>query len=402
MAICLPISSELRMFFMAALKTLDISIMSFLILVIVFIHSYSRFDRVFIQYKLYSALILLNMALIVIDILGRVFNGMPGPLNMLLNRGFNLILFCVVPAAPSLWVLYTYYLIFNDEQRIRKLQFVLILFLTGNMAVTFVSMYTGWFFYVDMNNIYHRGPLFYLHIAYCGILIMYSFVIICINRRSFQNRQFLWILLFYIPQTIGSTLQALLYGVSYNWTGMMISMLIIYFNFQLREVNTDFLTGVNNRMHLQGYIKAKIRSSSEKKTFGAIMVDIDAFKNINDKFGHAVGDQALIDAARILKDSLRCDDFIARYGGDEFVVIIDIQTVRALEDAVTRIRDSVSSFNKAGDKPYRLNFSLGYDIYDFRVKLKSDEFLNRIDQLMYKDKARRSAAPSAGTIAEQL
>jgi diguanylate cyclase (GGDEF)-like protein len=151
-------------------------------------------------------------------------------------------------------------------------------------------------------------------------------------------------------------------------------------------MNTDFLTGLNNRMHLQGYIKAKIKNSSDKKTFGAIMVDIDAFKNINDVFGHAVGDQALIDAAQILRDSLRRDDFIARFGGDEFIIIIDIQTIGALEDAVKRIDKNVKQFNSISHKPYRLSFSLGYDIYDSKQKLKSDEFLNRIDQLMYKNK----------------
>lgn len=371
---------------MDALKTLDASIISFVILVIVFIHSYNKLERVFIQYKLFSALIVLNMLLIIIDVLGRVFNGLPGTLNLFMNIGFNLVLYCVVPVAPSLWVLYTFHLLFNDEQKIIKIRVVLVVFITVNAALAIISMFTGWYFHVDTNNIYHRGPLFSLHIAYCGLLIAYSFITICINRKYLQRRQFFWILLFFIPQVIGTTLQAVFYGASYNWTGMMISMLIIYFNFQSREMNTDFLTGLNNRMHLQGYIKAKIKNSSDKKTFGAIMVDIDSFKNINDMFGHAVGDQALIDAAQILRDSLRHDDFIARFGGDEFIIIIDIQTIHALEDAVKRINKNVESFNSISQKPYQLSFSLGYDIYDFRQKLKSDEFLNRIDQLMYKNK----------------
>jgi diguanylate cyclase (GGDEF)-like protein len=371
---------------MSALKTLDASVISFVILMIVFIHSYSRLERIFIQYKLFSALIVLNMVLIFVDIFGRVFNGLPGTLNLSLNIVFNFILYCIVPAAPSLWVLYTYYLIPHDEQKIKRIRFILAVLVAANMLLTVISMFTGWFFFVDKDNIYHRGPLFFLHMAYCGLLILYSFVMICLKRKTFQRRQFFWILLFFVPQIIGSTLQTFIYGASYNWTGMMISMLIIYFNFQSREMNTDFLTGVNNRMHLQGYIKAKIKSSSEKKTFGAIMVDIDAFKRINDELGHAKGDQALIDAAGLLRDSLRRDDFIARYGGDEFIVIIDTQTAEALEDAVERIVKNVKNFNQTGDKTYKLSFSLGYEIYDVKSRLKADAFIDRIDQLMYKNK----------------
>jgi diguanylate cyclase (GGDEF)-like protein len=167
---------------------------------------------------------------------------------------------------------------------------------------------------------------------------------------------------------------------------MMISMLIIYLNFQTRDLRTDHLTGANNRLHLEHYIKARIRNSTERKTFGAIMIDIDDFKSINDRFGHAVGDEALKNAVHILRTSLRRDDFIARFGGDEFIVIIDIQTKEELKDAVERIIANINRFNQKGSCPYNIRFSMGYDIYDPSLKMKPDDFVNHIDQLMYANK----------------
>lgn len=116
------------------------------------------------------------------------------------------------------------------------------------------------------------------------------------------------------------------------------------------------------------------------------MVDIDRFKEINDKFGHGVGDEALKDAAGILRDTLRRDDFIARFGGDEFIVIIDVDNFKMLEDAVNRIKESVRRFNQVKDKPYDISFSMGYDIYKPFERLNYEEYLAHVDKLMYENK----------------
>ena len=121
-------------------------------------------------------------------------------------------------------------------------------------------------------------------------------------------------------------------------------------------------------------------------------MDIDNFKSINDTFGHGTGDAALRDAVQILKNSLRRDDFIARFGGDEFLVVLDIPNLKILEETVARIRKGVETFNAQGDRPYRLDFSLGYDIYHVPSKMSSDEFIDHLDRLMYEDKRKKLGA----------
>ncbi|TGE31408.1 GGDEF domain-containing protein [Desulfosporosinus sp. Sb-LF] len=374
---------------MVTLKTMDSSIVSFIILILIYINAYNRAEKVFMHYKLFIDLIIINMALIIVDIMGWVFNGLPGSMNIIYNMGFNLLLYIMAPMAPSLCMIYANFHVFRDEKRIIKLKRVLKVFLVVNAAISIMSLFTGWFFSVDAGNIYHRGEYFWVHVAYCYLLIGYSFFFVILNRSLIEKRNYFSLLLFFLPQTVGTTIQMFYYGVSYNWIGMMLSLLIVYFNIQDRGLKTDYLTGVYNRRESDGYIQAKIRNSTGTKSFSAILIDLDEFKSINDRFGHETGDAALKDAVSIIRKSLRLNDFIARVGGDEFVIILDIYSREMLEQAVKRITDNVEKFNKDSPKPYKISFSIGYDIYDINSELKSDEFFNHIDMLMYDHKKSR-------------
>lgn len=368
------------------LKTMDSSTISFIILIFIYMNAYNRLEKVFMQYKLFIALVQTNMVLIIIDVLGWIFNGLPGPINMISNQGFNLLLYIIEPIGPMLWILYTNLQVFHDEKRIIQLKQILLILFAIHAAISVVSLFTGWFFSVDAHNIYHRENYFWIHVIFCYALLVYSFIFILINRSKIEKKYYYSLLLFYLPQAVGTTIQIFAYGVSYNWTGMMISLLIVYFNIQDRSLNTDYLTGVYNRRQLDSYIRFKIRNSSDKKSFSAILIDLNDFKHINDKFGHDVGDKALQDAVEIIKKCMRHNDFVARFGGDEFFIIMDIDNVQMLEKAVARINDTIEKFDAYSKNPYKISFCMGYDIYDNKLKMKADDFFKHIDILMYNNK----------------
>jgi diguanylate cyclase (GGDEF)-like protein len=252
-----------------------------------------------------------------------------------------------------------------------------------------VSLYTGWYFSVDDNNIYHRGYLFFVHLIICYSLFAYPVFFVYKNRNKLEKKYYYSLLLFFAPQVIGTTIQVLFYGVSFNWVGMMISLLIIYFNIQNRSLKTDYLTGAYNRLHIDDYLQQKIKNVTAGNTFSLILLDLNYFKEINDEFGHTVGDDALKDTVSILRSCFRQNDFVARYGGDEFIVILDINNRNMLEEVINRIYRTVDKFNNDNNRPYKLSFCMGYDLYDSMSEMDGDSFIKHLDMLMYDNKKKK-------------
>jgi diguanylate cyclase (GGDEF)-like protein len=157
-------------------------------------------------------------------------------------------------------------------------------------------------------------------------------------------------------------------------------------NIQNHSMYTDHLTGVNNRKKLDAYLKEKVSLSTGEKGFSAILIDINNFKYINDTYGHDIGDNALETVAKLLKSCIRTNDFIARFGGDEFCIVLDISNISDLEAMVCRINNCLEKYNKSGTHLYELGFSMGYAVYAYHLHKSAEEFLKQVDILMYESK----------------
>lgn len=106
--------------------------------------------------------------------------------------------------------------------------------------------------------------------------------------------------------------------------GTFLPIHLAFLEIQNGEIYSDALTGLNNRRRMEIYLQDKIHNTSEEKPFRIHMIDVNDFKQVNDKFGHIVGDRAL----QLVADALRnvagqMHGFCARYGGDEFVLILN-------------------------------------------------------------------------------
>jgi diguanylate cyclase (GGDEF)-like protein len=150
------------------------------------------------------------------------------------------------------------------------------------------------------------------------------------------------------------------------------------------KAHTDTLTRVANRFSFNEKLAATL--DLDPKKFGLAIIDLDGFKEINDSFGHHVGDTFLIETASRIRASIRPSDFIARLGGDEFALIMN--KYKSMEDVIAiteRIRDSISQPYKFSDTEVAASCSVGVAIYP-QDGADSVTLLTHADAAMYESK----------------
>lgn len=151
----------------------------------------------------------------------------------------------------------------------------------------------------------------------------------------------------------------------------------------------DHLTQLPNRRFMEmALVTALTEYRMHKDPFGVLMIDLDHFKKINDMHGHRGGDRVLKEAARMLGASLRPDDLIGRWGGDEFIAIIRGVTPESVSDMAKRCAEFAAQtvISLGIGKQVSLTVSVGGALAQLEDTV--DDLVHRADQLMYREKER--------------
>lgn len=340
---------------------------------------------------LLALLIGLTLLLALFDILGWIWEGKPGAAAHTANLVANTLLYLFAPFPAVSWLLYVSYQLSGSLRRTLRVFYVSLAVLVFNTVLTLTSPQTGWFFSIDDANNYTRGSLFFLHILIPYLFLLVTFILILSYKSIQEPAVHRSLLLFILPPLIGTVLQSLFYGLSLNWASITLSILILFLRIQSRGLFTDSLTGTYNRRHFERIINNKI-SRAGQEGFSVIIADLDSFKQINDQFGHDVGDEALLQTVHLFRKTLRQDDLIARFGGDEFYILLDIKDPDTLQAKVRRIESVFQQFSAKSDLLYSLSVSMGAAVYGEKGKQSAEEFLRYVDQLMYKAKTANKQA----------
>ncbi|HEX8393610.1 MAG TPA: GGDEF domain-containing protein, partial [Longimicrobium sp.] len=158
----------------------------------------------------------------------------------------------------------------------------------------------------------------------------------------------------------------------------------------------DELTGLYNRRGLVALAEQKIEESTRLGIrFDVLFIDLDRLKQINDTFGHAQGDQALRDAAALLRATFRKSDVLARLGGDEFAVLLIGRNATGMTDegvrkAVARLYAAVQRQPAGVRRPYTLSMSVGASHFDPGSPTTLEALLQGADEEMYANKRLRA------------
>jgi len=160
---------------------------------------------------------------------------------------------------------------------------------------------------------------------------------------------------------------------------------------QLRyEAYHDHLTGLPNRYllmeRLNQIIQSRENSQKSELPWAVLFLDLNGFKYVNDKFGHEAGDQLLINVALRLKNCLREEEMIARFGGDEFVILLEeLPTKQSAIEVASRIQVALKAPIVFNNLKLQIGTSIGI-VYDEGQYSSSDPILRDADIAMYQSR----------------
>jgi diguanylate cyclase (GGDEF)-like protein len=169
--------------------------------------------------------------------------------------------------------------------------------------------------------------------------------------------------------------------------GLLVAIILIQRigEIQRKYASTDALTGVANRYTLYNVMEQeKSRSERYERPFSLMIIDIDHFKAINDRYGHMLGDKVLVEFSEILIEMLRKNDMVGRWGGEEFLVILPETDLDQAYRAACRIQQKVLEHAFLGKESLTASFGVAmYENGEF-----VDALLQRADQMLYQAKAK--------------
>ena len=157
---------------------------------------------------------------------------------------------------------------------------------------------------------------------------------------------------------------------------------------------TDSLTGVNNRRFFDQRLKEEVaRALRARKSLACLFLDVDHFKLVNDEYGHKVGDQVLWEVAGLIREQLRAEDVLGRYGGEEFAALLINASEGAALEIAERIRSVIQdhTFDVLDEGSLKVSISIGVamlelDRNDAGIEILATDFVDQADQAVYRAK----------------
>lgn len=239
---------------------------------------------------------------------------------------------------------------------------------------------TGLIFHVSAENVYSRGPLNFLLYATLFLYFAESIYRVTRSKQTGITIEFSRCSICH-PLHPGHRRPRHILRSVHSWLAAAVAMVFIHI--QLQNINTfvDETSGLFNRKYMNFYLE-KAHKTNPRQLYG-IMMDVNDFKKINDRYGHSMGDRAIREIGKILSASLPEDAVAIRMAGDEFVILLSRGNDKMLEDTRAAIEDGLRHFNQTTTAPFKLSFSMGLVRYNGR---STESFLNELDQKMYAEK----------------
>jgi len=348
------------------------------------------------RYVIFQYMVIANMLLLITDSINWIVVGRVDP-SMRMTQIIATTLFYALDPLPSyFFIRFTDVVLEIPMEKQKRLAHWYMLPVGLHIIMALLTPFTGWFFRITDINTYQRGDLLPLSFILSFLLMFIAAIKVMVhftkahrknNERAKNIRQYRWLLKFTIIPLIGGVVQCFFYNVTYVWNITVIALMVLYVNNQNTEITTDTLTGIYNRRQAFAYFERFVRETGKSENGTAVVVlDIDNFKCINDQYGHIMGDEAIIAVARALETEFQWDDFICRFGGDEFMVITKHGAKAELKSSIERLNALLQNQHDSGRLPFSLSVSAGFAIVSQKNQTL-DSLFQQADIMMFKQKA---------------
>lgn len=375
---------------MEAINYLQINIIPVLALIIMRLSTGDTLSFSWRSRALRFMMVLLAIVMVA-NTIGWMLNGQPHALAGVLLWVFNTIYFALLDFMSYLWYLYVRDVIENGVGQRGAYVLTPALPLMAFYAILLTNPWTKIIFYIDEQNYYVRGNGFLIHtVISMGYICVASVQALYQCRKEKQaerQRECRLAAYFVILPVIGGILQVAFYGLELLLPFTAASLLMVYINVQQRQVTRDGLTGLNNRRRLEQYLIELDEQNWGGVSCHLLLMDVDRFKKINDTYGHLVGDQVLKQVAEQLKRTFgNSKAFLARYGGDEFIVILKGKSEAQVAADIKTLRNAIAKINWGDGSPWKIAISVGCARYKEIPMESARELMALADARMYEEK----------------
>jgi diguanylate cyclase (GGDEF)-like protein len=282
----------------------------------------------------------------------------------------------VIAVAVSFLVYFTYW---DDDLGMRMITFSL-----GSVAMVFILIYQLW--QTQKTSLRFSANLMLVSFIVHGIFLIVRTISLVLDPPQDT----------FSITPVQSATYLLSFAISFFWSTGFVLMVSQRLRNDLMEVATiDVLTGIPNRRATQAFLEKELsRAQRNQSEFTVLLIDIDHFKQVNDRWGHAAGDQVLVQIASLFQSVIRKQDWLGRWGGEEFLIILPGSPQCDTDALAERVRCEVAETEyRHGTASFHITVSVGVACANQASLV--DEILKKADDALYRAKRTRNAVSVA-------
>lgn len=364
---------------------------SLLILVIMALRIQHQHPSGRLSTDLFVGMLLANTVLVFLEMVINLTIEYPGYIGRDMIVVISTVFYLFNPVVSAIYVAFVLNWVKGKEALTKRLWITILIPYGAYALLVIASTWTGYLFAVDSNGIYMRGDGFWILVLTAYGYFIAALGIVVARRNLLKPADRRALVMFGVLPFVGGLIQIHFYGTAVVWNMVTLALLIIYVDILSGDLDSDVLTGVANRRKLASVLKAYRKEASDK-ILGGILIDINAFKAINDTYGHKVGDEILLEVADTLNRSIYRTDHIFRLGGDEFLVLAVLTKEAHLNAIVDKIHENLAFTNQRLGHDFTISLSCGANTWQVKQLPPMVDLLSDLDAKMYEEKRKYYAS----------